>query len=144
MDKHPVLNIDRSTLNSENTLSPNNDPHIKPMSVNSNSSQGITKSSSISCNRLSRNYISTQDLHIQRTLSSLDLILIMFSEDLNGLPIIIVESTSKDSNIGKLQTMNVGKLFFNKFNDIQRIDSSWSKGKSYFKHNSLCQLLLGM
>jgi len=47
LDKHLVLNIYRSTFNCDNTLFPYNDPHIEPMFVDFNSSQGITKSSAI-------------------------------------------------------------------------------------------------
>jgi len=131
LDKHPVLNIDRSTLNCKNTLFPHNDPHIEPLSVDSNLSQGITKSSpikvldnyntfntSISSNTISINYISTRDFPKQQTVSSLNPNVIIFSEDFKGFSIIIVESTSKDSNMGNIHHIKISMLFFNKFKSI--------------------------
>jgi len=61
---------------------------------------------------MSRNYISTCDLPIQQTLSSLDPNLMLFSEDFIGLPIILVEFTYKDSNIENNYPIKMGKFFF--------------------------------
>jgi hypothetical protein len=48
--------------------------------------------------------------------------LIKFSDNFSGVPVIIIEAISDSNNIGKLHPMKVGKLFFNKFNGILRID----------------------
>jgi len=71
---------------------------------------------------MSINDISARDNPTQQTMSSLDQNLTLFSDNFKGVPTIIVESTSKDISIGKLHPMKVGKLFFNKFKGIQRID----------------------
>jgi len=57
------------------------------------------------------NYISTRDLPTQQNHYSLDPNLRLFSENFKGTPIIIVESTCKDNNIGKLHPMKIIKLF---------------------------------
>lgn len=48
--------------------------------------------------------------------------LIKFSDNFSGVPVIIIEAISDKNNVGKLHPMKVGKLFFNKFNGILRID----------------------
>lgn len=48
--------------------------------------------------------------------------LIVFSDNFTGVPIIIVETISDKINIGKLHPMKVGKLFFNKFSGVLRIE----------------------
>lgn len=48
--------------------------------------------------------------------------LIKFSDNFTGVPVIIIEAISDNNNVGKLHPMKVGKLFFNKFNGILRID----------------------
>jgi len=145
LDKHPVLNLNRSTFNCNSTLSPYNNPHIEHMFLDSNLSQCITKSSSIkvldnnnasictnSSNTVSRNNNSTRDLPIRQTLSFLNPNLITFSEDFKDLPIIIKKYPSNDCNIGKLHPMKVDKLFFNNFQDIRRIDPIESRVKVTF------------
>ncbi|XP_050547326.1 uncharacterized protein LOC126909010 [Daktulosphaira vitifoliae] len=82
--------------------------------------------------------------------SSEDSNLKSFSNNFNGTPIILVESTVRDQNIGKLHPLKIGKLFHNKFGGIKQITPIGSRVKILFdsiKSANAClnsNLLTGM